>query len=187
MKKAEQVEKQKKIHYYDLQRNWTRKIVPHLNDQFLNSILTRDFNIYLVDAVNRTFKPGQLPQDIESCDWRVTLGRRGRTPRYWAYVKHGACHWIVNFALCLASRAEPDSVWRIVTSDEHSTVWDGRETLFEFNFQALGISANECWQAARYGKNCEILLPGQELILCDPRPWSIATPVTSDEIYKRSG
>ena len=107
------------MHYYDLQRKWTRKIVPHLNDETLNTILVRDFNNYCVETWNKTFNPGQLPEDIESCDWR---GRRGRTPRFWAYVKHGACHWIVNFALCLASRAEPKHVWRIVTSDEHSTV-----------------------------------------------------------------
>jgi hypothetical protein len=36
----------KDITYYDLKKNWTRKIVPHLNDQELNDILTRDFNSF---------------------------------------------------------------------------------------------------------------------------------------------
>ena len=113
-------------------------------------------------------------------------------PRYWAYVKHGAGAYVVNFALSLALRAEPNRIWRIVTSDEYCTVWDGRKTLFDFNFQALGISANRSWQLARYGQNCEILLPGEELILDDPLPWfrdqqelPINTSVTLDEIHRR--
>jgi hypothetical protein len=192
MKTAGQIRRGTKMHYYDLQRNWTRKIVPHLNDEALNTILVRDFNNYCIGRWNETFKPGQLPEDVESCDWRDCSGRRGRLPRYWSYVKHGACYWIVNFALCLASLAEPNTCWRIVTSDEHATVWDGRETLFEFNFQALGISAEECWQLARYGKNCEILSPGVERILGDPLPWSrngvelpVGTGVTLDDILRR--
>jgi hypothetical protein len=138
-----------------------------------------------------TFKPGQLPEHIESCDWRLSRSHQGRTPRYWAYVKFGACCCIVNFALRLASLAEPDTVWRIVSSDEHATVWDGRNTLFEFTFHALGIPAEECWQLARYGKKCEILLPGQELALNEPLPWfrngkqlPIGTRVTLDDILR---
>jgi hypothetical protein len=48
---------------------------------------------------------------------------------------------VVNFNFRLAQLVEPDRAWRIVTSDHHSTVWDGRDTLFEFNFLALGIPA----------------------------------------------
>jgi hypothetical protein len=72
-------------------------------------------------------------------------------PRYWRYVKHGACHWLANFVLRLACLAEPKRAWRIVTSDKHSTVWDGARTLFEFNFQALGIDAQECWETVAVG------------------------------------
>jgi hypothetical protein len=64
------------------------------------------------------------------------------------YVAHGACHWLVNFALRLAMLAEPDRQWRIITSNGHSTVWDGRDTLFEFNWQALGELPADCFHAA---------------------------------------
>jgi hypothetical protein len=57
------------------------------------------------------------------------------------YVKHAACHWLVNFALELAQHVEPNRAWRIITSQEHSTVWDGKDTLFDFNFLALGVTA----------------------------------------------
>jgi hypothetical protein len=42
----------------------------------------------------------------------------------------------------------PERPWRIITSVKHSTVWDGEETLFDFNFQAFGIDANECFEMA---------------------------------------
>lgn len=43
---------------------------------------------------------------------------------------------------------EPSRPWRIVTSADHSTVWDGEEALFDFNFLALGIDSDECFALA---------------------------------------
>jgi hypothetical protein len=51
----------------------------------------------------------------------------------------------------------PRRTWRIITSPEHSTVWDGDQLLFDFNFQAMGIDAGECFQLA-YKRE---LKPGQ--------------------------
>jgi hypothetical protein len=59
-----------------------------------------------------------------------------------------ACHWLVNFTLRLAMLVQPKKRWRIITSEKHSTVWDGGDTLFDFNFQAFGIDPNECFDAA---------------------------------------
>jgi hypothetical protein len=184
--------KDNEMHYYDLQRNWTLKIVPHLNNATLKAILVCDFSYYCVERWNKTFRPGQLPEDVDSCDWRVYPARRGPRPRYWTYVALGACHCIVNFSLCLALLAEPKRTWRIVTSEWHSTVWDGTKALFDFNYQALGISASECWRRARYGKNHEILMPGQQQVLHEPLPWfrngkklPVNTPVTLKEIKRR--
>jgi hypothetical protein len=134
------------MRYYDLRRHWTKKIKPHLADKTLNAILVRDFNKFTLGRYGERFEPGMLPSDFESCDWR--LDRRRPWPRYWDYVKHAACHWVVNFALRLASLALPATPWRIVSSQRHSTVWDGDRTLFDFNFQALGVSPQECWSLA---------------------------------------
>jgi hypothetical protein len=57
--------------------------------------------------------------------------------------------------------AEPKRKWRIITSDKHSTVWDGEYTLFDFNFQALGVSPKECFEDAVIGG--WILEPGTYL------------------------
>jgi hypothetical protein len=55
---------------------------------------------------------------------------------------------LVNFTLRLAQMVEPRRRWRIITSREHSTVWDGEELLFDFNFQAMGIAPPECFKLA---------------------------------------
>ena len=145
------------VRYYDFRRHWTKRIVPHLSDPKLNEILVRDFNKYTWGRWRKRFKPGDLPAHFESCDW--WLNHHPPHPRYWAYVKHAACHWLVNFALRLATLAEPNHSWRILTSDRHSTVWDGRSTLFDLNFSALSISPTECFQLA----NVRELRPGKPL------------------------
>lgn len=134
------------FHYYDLPRHWSRRIAPHLSNKKLNAILVRDFNKFTSGRWNEPFGAGQLPCQFESCGWY--LDHRGRKPRYWRYVKHSACHWLVNFNLHLAMQAEPSRPWRILTSDEHSTVWDGDHTLFDFNFLAFGVDPDACFRLA---------------------------------------
>jgi hypothetical protein len=157
---------EKGFRYYNLKgSNWTRKIVPHLGDPLLNNILIEDFNRFTFGTWAQPFKPGQFPDEFESCDWRC--GHQGPYPRFWRYVKHSACHWIVNFALQLAQLVVPEQPWRILSSPRHSTVWDGASTLFDFNFQAMGITADACFECA-CGEDGEELYPGEYLPLSWP-------------------
>lgn len=48
----------------------------------------------------------------------------------------------------MAQRTVAQPTWRIVTSDAHSTVWDCKQTLFDFNFTAFGISPDHVWVMA---------------------------------------
>jgi hypothetical protein len=125
------------MRYYDLSRNWTKKIMPHLGDKKLNDILVRDFNKFTSGRWQQRFGRGEFPRDYETCDWDI--GYPGPRPRYWAYVKATACHWLVNFNLRLAELAEPRRSWRILTSDSHSTVWAGDWTLFDLNYSAFRV------------------------------------------------
>ena len=51
----------------------------------------------------------------------------------------------------------PKREWRIVTSQRHSTVFDGDDMLFDFNSLALGISADEAYRMAHQdGEELEI-------------------------------
>jgi hypothetical protein len=64
----------------------------------------------------------------------------------------------------LAQLVEPNLPWRIVTSDAHSTVWNGKGMLFEFNFLALGLPPDECFEMADFlhlkpGKERKVSLP----------------------------
>ena len=146
--------------YYDLTKNWQR-VRPHLGDKKLNDILVRDFNKFTFGRWNRRFAHGQFPREFESCDWDID--HRGKQPAFWHYTKHAACHWLVNFTLRLATLVQPKKSWRIITSEKHSTVWDGDQTLFDFNFQAFGIDPNECFERAfdkehKPGKQLRVLL-----------------------------
>jgi hypothetical protein len=142
--------------YYDLKKYWPR-VKRHLEDEELRGILVRDFNKYTYGRWRKRFGANDCPRDFESCDWGN--GRRGRRPAFWQYTKHGACHWLANFNLRLAMLTKPKRLWRIVTSQLHSTVWDGDATLFEFNFLAFGISSDECFRMA----NERHLAPGEYL------------------------
>lgn len=145
------------MQYYDLKRHWTRRIEPRLADAKLNAILVRDFNKFTYGRWREPFTLGQHPRDFESCDW--SWDHSGPQPRFWRYVKHSACHWLVNFNLRLAQLVEPGRPWRILTSADHSTVWDGDRTLFDFNFLAMGIPPEECFALA----NGKELRPGREM------------------------
>jgi hypothetical protein len=143
------------IKYYPVQRNWTKKIEPHLLDDDVVEVLVTEFNKYTLGRWGMEFVDG-VPFDWEDGLW---CAHRGRIPRFWRYVKQSACHWLVNFELELAMRAEPKRPWRIITSDHHSSVWDGRIDLFDPLFLALGYSARYCFELAN-GKH---LLPGEHL------------------------
>jgi hypothetical protein len=154
------------MRYYDLRKNWP-KVQRHLHNPRVTKTLARDFNKFTYGRWRQRFPSdhGRVPFDFESCDWWIQ--HRGPKPRFWKYVKHSACHWLVNFALELAQLVEPKRKWRIITSDKHSTVWDGEGRLFDFNFQALGIDPGECFKLA----NDQELALGQHLTVYMAEHW----------------
>jgi len=135
------------MQYYPIVKNW-RKIKKHLNDKNLNNILNDNFNKFTYGRWKIKFPSDRVkfPRDIETCDWEFWV--RGRHPEYFKYVKHSACHWLVNFNLELAKLVEPTRQWRILTGNLHSTVWDGGDILFDLNFSALRINPNEAYKMA---------------------------------------
>ena len=95
--------------------------------------------LYLGTGWRQKFMPEPPPTQFELCD-RQLQTHKGRRPAFLQYTKHAACHWLVNFTPRLAERVEPQHEWRMITSDEHSTgCWTGKDLLFDFNFQAMGI------------------------------------------------
>jgi hypothetical protein len=133
--------------FYPVVQHWSRKIRQHLENPVLQKVLVSDFNKYTVGCWGKRFRRGDYPMDFDGCDWREFV--LGRPPRYFQYVSHGACHWLVNFNLALAHFTEPKKAWRIVRSPIHSTVWDGEHTLFDLNGMAFCKGgAPECFRRA---------------------------------------
>ena len=145
----------KHMKYYDLKKNW-RHVKRHLADKELNDILDADFNKYTFGLWKMKFTSSDFPSDFETTDWYSE--HKGRRPAFWTYVKAHACHWLVNFTLRLAMLVEPRREWRIITSVEHSTVWDGENTIFDFNWQAFGVDPSKCFNSAFRGRE---LKPGR--------------------------
>ena len=77
----------------------------------------------------------------------------------------GACHWIVNTLLYTANIAFPKEQWQIITSDRHSTVWDGKQTFFDMNFMALKVPAQYCAEVTLLAPDSEVLSIGEYLHL----------------------
>ena len=101
----------------------------------------------------------KLPCDYDRCDWR--WGRRGRRPHFHDFICSGACHWLASLSLWAAYTADPWRDWRIVSSELHSTVWDGDKTIFDTNFIGLEVPVEECWAMAGQQASTEILEPGE--------------------------
>jgi hypothetical protein len=160
------------MRYFDLTKNW-RKVKPHVADKKLERVMRRDFGKYVSGRWGKEFLPSQYPSDFGPW-WRE--GKKGRPPLWWRYVSCGACHWLVNTALRMATLVEPARPWRIITSDKHSTVWDGEEMLFEFNFQAFKESADECFAWATDSEsNPRELKPGKERRAGYPEHYSVGS------------
>ena len=163
--------------YFDFSKNWSKTIKPIIESPQAQVILNQDFNAYVdiqraayienakktglpADKHNWFFSEGKLPADFDSCDWRY-----GRLPPWHKYVCRGACHFIVNTLLYVAMTAYPNKAWRIVTSSEHSTIWDGEQTLFDLNFVTLKIPVNECVEMAFFCHDSIMLGVGHYLEL----------------------
>jgi hypothetical protein len=159
-----------KVNYYPMQKNW-RKIGPSYRHPELKRLIYNEMEDFALGrAIDREadyeysdFNLNVLPRYYDSCDWRWSLGSgiRGRKPAFWDYACHSACHWTAQINLAVAMRAEPKRKWRLVSSDKHTTVWDGETTLFDSNFLALEVPTTEAWELAAEQDDSRILAAGE--------------------------
>ena len=163
--------------YFDFRKHWGKKVKPFVDDIDIREQLDEDFSKYVegraaacIGPHGWNYVPGSEPHEYESCHW--SQGHKGRRPDYWRFVKHEACHWLVNFQLLLANRALPTYQWRIVSSDYHSTVWNGIEgkggVLFDLNFYSLGMTITDAERLALRDSSSRVLAPGELLTVFIP-------------------
>lgn len=156
-----------KIRYFPVATHW-----PKLAPLFESPQATLIWKLNLRDftqqkAVQHKFKYKyddkryEFPRDHDGCDWRCD--HRGPEPRFWKYVCHSACHFLVDLNLYVATNVYPKVPWTVVTQRHHSTIWNGdtrNPVLFDLNFLALGIAPKEAWKIASRGR---FLKPWQPL------------------------
>lgn len=151
------------MEFYPIQKRW-KKLGPLYRSPEATAIWHPEMEAYSFGRAEdygypfrpRPLTPDLRPEAYDSCDWRWCQGRRGPQPHFWEYTCHAACHWVAPLHLWVAQQAEPDRQWRLVSSNAHSTIWDGKETLFDGNFLALGISPEETWELAARQADSEI-------------------------------
>lgn len=163
-----------RLRYFPIQKRW-RRLGPLFKSEESKSIWLPNMLEYMHQRAHDnsfTYKRDRdnesFPSCFDSCDWRFVRDLPGPAPEYWEFACHSACHWVADMCLYVASNAYPDTPWRIVTSDKHSTVWNGcskTPVLFDVNFSAIGVSPKEAWELASLGR---MLKPGQWL-----RPWCV--------------
>ena len=167
--------------FYPIQSQW-RKLKPIYESEKAWQMWYPEMCAYLRDCLEDEYfvtiptppnTPDTWPATFDGCSWRDGTTRRGRYPGYWRFVCHSACHWVANLNLYVATKAEPDRDWKIISSDLHSTVWDvATKTLWETNFLAFGISARETYKMATHGEAFDlhpwVVMPHTDEV-CDGR------------------
>lgn len=159
------------MQYFPIQKQWRR--LGSLYRSFDAALIwfpeMEAFSASRAEDRGYAYKPAQLTPDLrpayyDSCDWRWGSGRRGPHPAFWDFAVHGACHWTCSLHLWVAMQVQPERPWRIVTANKHSTVWDGERTLWDGNFLALGIPADDAWDLASAEPDTEHLPVGQPML-----------------------
>jgi hypothetical protein len=144
------------VRYFDLEKEWPR-IVPHLEtNPVIRDTLAFHFGRYTQEDFGIPFAGYPCLFEKDS-SWRKDIPTPH--PEYMRWVCLETCFVLVNFLLALSKAVEPERQWRIIYSENHATVWDGLDTLFEFNYLALGIPPQDCFHFA-YSKE---LIPGEYL------------------------
>lgn len=135
--------------YLDLEKHW-EKLKPYFQSQEAKTIWFREMVTF---DVSRMFDY-ELEDELKdkNYDYEKTLfpsyfdyfnSKREGKPAFWDYAVHLACHWVAPTNLYVAMKSFPERDWRIITSEPHTTVWDGEDTFFDTNFYAFGIDANK--------------------------------------------
>lgn len=131
--------------YYDIKKNW-QKIKKHIHNKEVQKILSKDFNKFIWGSYRKRFEKGMVPGQF--CDYNWRCRQKTKCPEYFDWLCLGACFWLVNFNLKLAQLTEPTLEWRILSGEDHSTVWDGKSTLFDLNCFAMRAPAKQTFKKA---------------------------------------
>lgn len=99
----------------------------------------------LLETFDTIHQDKRYPRCFTDCEWRKA---QGEEPEWFNWACENACHYLVSLNLFVAQTIAPKRKWRIVSSDLHSTVWDGETTLFDINAYCFKEDIVETWELA---------------------------------------
>jgi len=163
--------------YYPIQRNWS-KFRPIYESKPIIRLMYVEMERYRRSCaedykfiyIPKLFDFKLRPSDYDGADWRSRSRkpnsgygtRRGPQPAFWAWVCHGACHWVVNINLVVISKLEPNRPWQIATNDKHSNVVDlERKLMFDPNYLAMKVCPLKIWDQQIHSVDSKLLQPGK--------------------------
>ena len=130
------------LKYFNISKNW-KVLGPIYESPEIVELAFTEMNAYIeARAEQHGFKYKEdrrchYPRWFDSCDWR--FDRKGRPPIFDKWICHSACHWTANINAEVIMKAQPTKNWRVINSSYHSTVWDGKNTIYDTNFYGLKI------------------------------------------------
>ncbi|MEN9566485.1 MAG: hypothetical protein RLZZ69_1681 [Cyanobacteriota bacterium] len=151
--------------YFDHRKHW-RKLQPIFESDEIKEASNREMNSFKLTDYhpgNRVYRNFRYPEEYDNSDWRFERGR-GRPANYLRWVCSRSCHWSAIVNLQVLWIYQPEIPWCLVTSRDHSTVWDGHKLIFDMQYYALTIPINELVEIVNSSKNREIYPPGISLI-----------------------
>ncbi len=158
------------MEYVQIQKHW-RKLRHVYADPGIRDLWYPDMELHRLvrcEELGITYTPLKVwdketfgPHHFDSTDWRFTRQKPGPMPHYWRWVCHSACHYLTRLSMHVATTVWPKKPWRIVTSQLHSTLWDGDQNLYDPNFLALQVPADEAWELATNQPDSIELEPGE--------------------------
>jgi hypothetical protein len=147
--------------YFDHRKHW-RKLQPIFESDEIKDVSNREMNSFkLADyhPGNRVYRTFRYPEEYDYGDWRFWRGR-GRPANYLKWVCAGSCHWSAVVNLHVLKIYQPEIPWQLVTSRDHSTVWDGNKLIFDMQYYALTVPIDELVAIVNSSKNRKIYPPG---------------------------
>lgn len=147
--------------YFPLGRHWQRlgRIFRSEQAEAIWRPCMEDYSFQRAQANgydHKSIRHQEYPCGYESCDWRWDYKWH---PKFWKYACHSACHWVCDLALYAAKTEYPETPWRILSSQKHSTVWNGSTedpVLFDINFLAMGVPPEQAIKLASRGREYKV-------------------------------
>lgn len=144
---------------YKFMHNWAResecsiyipKNTPHLTPHEFETYRDWRINNESINDIPSHLKTADEIDDfIQQTSDQFYDQTTDENPEFFDWVCWGASHVLIKLHFYVAIQSEPDINWQIIKNHEYTTIWDGKQTIFDPYFLALDtIPAKRCYENA---------------------------------------